>query len=105
MELHPILERGAVPSPGLWYVIPSCEDRCPTMRVGHTATQIGDKIYVIGGANPSGSFSDVYILDLTAMTWDTVDCHGSLKARFVVGLWLLNRDDLNKTFMLKVIVH
>jgi len=83
MDLHPILECGALPSAGLWYVLPSSGDRSPTMRVGHTISQVGSKIYVIGGANPSGSFADVFVLGLSSLSWDTVDCPaGVLKARY-----------------------
>ncbi len=86
MELHPILEKDTCPNPKLWYVL-SCVGDSPTARVGHTCTFIpgpensDGKVYVIGGANPSGSFSDVYVLDLATFSWDTVDAPG-FKARY-----------------------
>ena len=61
---------------------------CPSLRVGHTAVYVrgkapGDagKVYVIGGANPSGPFGEAHVLDLNTRTWDTVDCPG-LRPRY-----------------------
>ncbi len=69
MELHPILERGGQVKPGLWYVLSACGD-CPTERVGHTCSYVpgpsgyGGKVYVVGGATPSGTLPETYVLDL-----------------------------------------
>lgn len=87
MELHPILERDTVPNTGLWYVLSALGDS-PSIRVGHTCTHVkglsdGDngKLYVIGGANPSGAFCDTFVLDLNTMLWDIVDYPG-FRARY-----------------------
>lgn len=87
MELHPILERDTVPNTGLWYVLSALGDS-PSIRVGHTCTHVkglsdGDngKLYVIGGANPSGAFCDTFVLDLNTMMWDIVDYPG-FRARY-----------------------
>ena len=78
MELHPILEKDTYPNTKLWYVI-SAIGESPSVRVGHTCSYIpgpegtDGKIYVIGGANPSGPFQETYVLDLSTFTWDTLD--------------------------------
>mmetsp|Transcript_655 Transcript_655/g.1124 ORF Transcript_655/g.1124 Transcript_655/m.1124 type:complete len:595 (+) Transcript_655:251-2035(+) len=57
---------------------PPVKGWAPPARRGHTATAIGDKIYVFAGYNYnartccSKHFSDVYVLDTTTMTWDEV---------------------------------
>ena len=87
MELHPFLEHDTRPNAGWWYVMTTAGD-CPSMRVGHTSVYVrgqtdGDagKVYVIGGANPSGPFCDTYVLDLNSRSWDTVDSPG-LRPRY-----------------------
>ncbi|KAL5012726.1 hypothetical protein ScPMuIL_011277 [Solemya velum] len=79
MELHPILDKGVVPNKGLWYVL-ATEGSCPSMRVGHTCTYLkgertGDngKLYVIGGADPSGSFQETYVLDMNTLNWERLE--------------------------------
>ena len=86
MELHPLLEPGAAPVPGLWHVLSPARGggaQCPppSMRVGHTATQLGSKVYVVGGANPSGPFAETFILDAESMTWECIDGPAGLRAR------------------------
>ena len=86
MELHPILDKETCPSAKLWYVLSAVGDS-PSVRVGHTCTFIpgpegtGGKVYVIGGANPSGPFAEVFVLDLASFSWDTIDSPG-FKARY-----------------------
>lgn len=87
MELHPILDKGVVPNKGLWYVL-ATEGSCPSMRVGHTCTYIkGDRaedngrLYVIGGADPSGSFQDTYVLNLNTLSWEKLEAP-DLQARY-----------------------
>ncbi|KAL3871702.1 hypothetical protein ACJMK2_039685 [Sinanodonta woodiana] len=87
MELHPILDNKTILNSGLWYVF-SALGESPSIRVGHTCTFIhganeGDngKLYVIGGANPSGPFCDTYVLDLNSLQWDVVDTPG-FRARY-----------------------
>lgn len=86
MELHPILEAKCCPNPGLWYVLSAFGEH-PSERVGHTCTYVpgtdgsDGKVYVIGGANPSGPFADVFVLDLETFSWDTLDAPG-LRPRY-----------------------
>ncbi|KAK7505043.1 hypothetical protein BaRGS_00003613 [Batillaria attramentaria] len=87
MELHPFLEHDTRPNPGWWYVMTTAGD-CPSMRVGHTCTYLpgqsesdAGKVYVIGGANPSGPFCETFVLDLNTRSWDTVDSPG-LRPRY-----------------------
>lgn len=66
MEILPILERNDSPKLNVWYVL-SPEGDAPCVRVGHTCNFVSEeppRVLVIGGANPDGSFADVYILDL-----------------------------------------
>lgn len=65
MEILPILERNDSPKLNVWYVL-SPEGDVPCVRVGHTCNFVSEppRVLIIGGANPDGSFADVYILDL-----------------------------------------
>lgn len=66
MEILPILEAKTSPKPNVWYVL-SPEGDGPCIRVGHTCTFVAGesrRVLVIGGANPDGSFADVFVLDL-----------------------------------------
>jgi len=79
MELHPYLENGCIPAPGLWHVLAATGEP-PVLRVGHVCVHIGNActgsnghLYVIGGANPSGTFSDTFKLDLDNFTWHKCD--------------------------------
>ena len=87
MELHPFLELDTRPNPGWWYVMTSTGD-FPSMRVGHTSVYVPGqtdddvgKVYVIGGANPSGPFCETFVLDLKTRSWDTLDSPG-LRPRY-----------------------
>ena len=82
MELHPFLETDIRPAPNWWYVM-SAVGEGPTMRVGHSATFVPalhpdehDRVFVIGGANPSQVFDEVFILDLKTRSWDTLEAPG-----------------------------
>jgi len=74
MDLHPYLEPGTVPSPKMWYVM-STSGEHPAVRVGHSCIYIPSRgqsnghLYVTGGANPSGTFSDTFCLDLDSFAW------------------------------------
>lgn len=87
MELHPFLEPDIRPAPKWWYVVSAVGD-CPSVRVGHSVTFMPalhagehDKVYIIGGANPSQVFAEVYVLDLVARAWDTCEAVG-FRARY-----------------------
>lgn len=79
MEILPILEINTSPKPNVWYVI-SPEGDGPCIRVGHTCTfyTAGEsrRVLVIGGANPDGSFADVYVLDLDKFQWSCPEWKG-----------------------------
>lgn len=80
MEILPILERSDSPKPNVWYVL-SPDGDAPCVRVGHTCTFIScerepRRVLVIGGANPDGSFADVYALDLEKFQWSSPDWTG-----------------------------
>jgi N-acetylneuraminic acid mutarotase len=55
----------------------------PSGRSLHTATVVGRKIYIFGGANSSGSrndssgFCDLYELDIDSMTWTECETQGT----------------------------
>nr|XP_015222615.1 PREDICTED: rab9 effector protein with kelch motifs isoform X2 [Lepisosteus oculatus] len=83
MELLQVLEPEDKPQESTWYaLVPAGEG--PGERVGHTCTYIPGKdghkgkILIVGGANPNGSFSDSYIIDLGAHEWDMPDWEGLL---------------------------
>ncbi|KAL6058614.1 hypothetical protein STEG23_038360, partial [Scotinomys teguina] len=63
----------------------TCPGDKPCPRVGHSCSYlppIGDakrgKIFIIGGANPNQSFSDVHTMDLGTQQWDTATREGLL---------------------------
>ncbi|MEQ2275526.1 hypothetical protein XENORESO_004759 [Xenotaenia resolanae] len=69
MEVLPVLDPLDRPKEGIWYsLIPS--GRAPGVSVGHTCMFVSSedgrkgRILIVGGANPSGSFSDSYVLNL-----------------------------------------
>ena len=55
-----------------WFEIHS-NSRSPELRVGHSSTFIHSSsiIYIVGGANPSQCFADVYSLSLPSKTFET----------------------------------
>lgn len=74
MELYPICDETLNLNANIWYSM-SGTGESPFMRVGHTCVHVKDdtqhgKLYLIGGANPSECFNDVYILDLNTLSWD-----------------------------------
>lgn len=81
MEILPVLDPLDKPKEGLWYsLIP--RGGAPGVSVGHTCTfyasEDGDKgkIVIVGGANPSGSFSHSYIINLGNYEWDIPEWEG-----------------------------
>ncbi|CAF0822358.1 unnamed protein product [Brachionus calyciflorus] len=78
MELFPIYDENSKISKNLWYSISALGDS-PLMRVGHTIvhkkfnSDSKGKFYIVGGANPSNSFNDVYTLDMDTLSWDKYD--------------------------------
>ncbi|XP_034565177.1 rab9 effector protein with kelch motifs isoform X2 [Notolabrus celidotus] len=75
MEFLPVLDPLDKPKEGIWYsVIP--RGSAPGVSVGHTCTFIPSAdegkgmILIVGGANPSGSFSESHIINLDNHEWD-----------------------------------
>ncbi|XP_027332177.1 tRNA wybutosine-synthesizing protein 2/3/4 isoform X2 [Abrus precatorius] len=51
----------------------------PSPRLGHTASKVGDSMFVIGGrTGPDKILSDVWILDTTKNCWKLLECGGSV---------------------------
>ncbi|XP_012929024.2 rab9 effector protein with kelch motifs isoform X1 [Heterocephalus glaber] len=84
MKQLPILEPGDKPRKATWYTLTPPGDS-PCARVGHSCSYlppIGDtgrgKIFIVGGANPNQSFSDVHTMDLGTHRWDLATQEGLL---------------------------
>jgi len=81
MDLHPYLEPCTLPSPKMWYIL-STSGEHPAVRVGHAcihipgSSQSNGHLYVTGGANPSGTFSDMFCLDLDSFVWQKYPADG-----------------------------
>ncbi|XP_004716506.1 rab9 effector protein with kelch motifs isoform X2 [Echinops telfairi] len=77
MQLLPVLEPGDKPRKATWYTLTPPGDS-PCARVGHSCSylpSVGDakrgKVFIVGGANPNRSFSDVHAMDLETNMWTT----------------------------------
>uniref|UniRef100_A0A8C6T1Y7 Rab9 effector protein with kelch motifs n=1 Tax=Neogobius melanostomus TaxID=47308 RepID=A0A8C6T1Y7_9GOBI len=86
MELLPVLDPFDSPKEGIWYsLIP--RGSAPGVSVGHTCTYYASdneekgKILIVGGANPSGSFSCTCVIDLDNYEWDIPEWE-ALDARY-----------------------
>lgn len=84
MKQLPVLEPGDKPRKATWYTLTLPGDK-PCPRVGHSCSYlppVGDakrgKVFIVGGANPNQSFSDVYTMDLGTQQWDTATREGLL---------------------------
>eukprot|EP00073_Rattus_norvegicus_P035154 XP_008759957.1 PREDICTED: rab9 effector protein with kelch motifs isoform X10 [Rattus norvegicus] len=90
MKQLPILEPGDKPRKAAWSVLClpfgrytlTCPGDKPCPRVGHSCSYfppVGEaekgKVFIVGGANPNQSFSDVHTMDL-ARTWSTPEVTG-----------------------------
>lgn len=69
-DLHPILDAGQAPRPGVWYALsPEGESEAPCARVGACASFLpgenGGRVVLTCGATPEGPFSDMYQLTLS----------------------------------------
>ncbi len=101
MELYPIYDENVQISSNIWYSI-SGFGESPFMRVGHTMVHINSnnendkgKLYLIGGANPSGSFNDIYIFDLNTLSWDKFeDLANFEKGRYEHSCFSLNNSHI-----------
>ena len=85
MELYPICDENFQTFPSIWYLL-SSNNESPFMRVGHTINFVrsnnsdsNGKLYLIGGANPSGCFNDVFILNLDSFMWEKLADEKCLK--------------------------
>ncbi|XP_053722782.1 rab9 effector protein with kelch motifs isoform X2 [Synchiropus splendidus] len=86
MELLPILDVLDSPKEGLWYsLVPA--GSAPGVSVGHTCSFVpstdegNGRIIIIGGADPSGSFSHSHVIDLDNHQWVQADWTG-LESRY-----------------------
>uniref|UniRef100_A0A2K6DSY9 Rab9 effector protein with kelch motifs n=1 Tax=Macaca nemestrina TaxID=9545 RepID=A0A2K6DSY9_MACNE len=84
MKQLPVLEPGDKPRKATWYTLTLPGDS-PCARVGHSCSYlppVGNakrgKVFIVGGANPNRSFSDVHAMDLGKHQWDLVTCKGLL---------------------------
>ncbi|KAJ7527897.1 hypothetical protein O6H91_16G075100 [Diphasiastrum complanatum] len=48
----------------------------PGGRAGHTAVNVGNKMYVFGGVGDRAYFNDVWMLDVATRTWSAIDVAG-----------------------------
>ncbi|XP_028319470.1 rab9 effector protein with kelch motifs [Gouania willdenowi] len=78
MEILPVLDPLDKPNEGIWYsLMPN--GSAPGVSVGHSCVFVPSvdegkgKILIVGGANPSGSFSDSQIINLDNHYWDIPD--------------------------------
>ncbi|KAG2425945.1 hypothetical protein HXX76_013318 [Chlamydomonas incerta] len=56
---------------------PAASGTVPPARGGHTATLIGDKVWVFGGEDGSRrALADVFVLDLASLTWSSPEVSG-----------------------------
>ena len=77
MEFYPICDETLSLSPNMWYSMSGLGES-PFMRVGHTIVHYRPdnnqvdrgKLIVIGGANPSECFKEIFVLDLNTLAWD-----------------------------------
>uniref|UniRef100_A0ABI7ZX08 Rab9 effector protein with kelch motifs n=1 Tax=Felis catus TaxID=9685 RepID=A0ABI7ZX08_FELCA len=84
MKLLPVLGPGDKPRKATWYTLTPPGDS-PCARVGHSCSYlppVGDakrgKVFIVGGADPSRSFSDVHTMDLGTHRWDLATSEGLL---------------------------
>ncbi|XP_015247917.1 PREDICTED: rab9 effector protein with kelch motifs [Cyprinodon variegatus] len=86
MEFLPVLDPLEKPKDGVWYsLMPG--GSTPGVSVGHTCMFVPSedggrgRIVIVGGANPSGSFSESYVINLDNHEWVIPDWKG-LDARY-----------------------
>ncbi|KAL3041664.1 rab9 effector protein with kelch motifs [Trematomus bernacchii] len=86
MEFLPVLDPLDKPKEGIWYsLIP--RGSAPGVSVGHTCTFVPSadggkgRIFIVGGANPNGSFSHSHIINLDNHEWDIPEWEG-LETRY-----------------------
>ncbi|KAM3600029.1 uncharacterized protein V6R79_015984 [Siganus canaliculatus] len=86
MKLLPVLEPLDKPKEGIWYSLMPVGD-VPGVSVGHTCMFVPSadggkgRILIVGGANPSGSFSHSIAIDLDKHQWDITQWDG-LESRY-----------------------
>ncbi|XP_045428017.1 rab9 effector protein with kelch motifs isoform X2 [Pipistrellus kuhlii] len=84
MKQLPVLKPGDKPRKAKWYTLTPAGDS-PCARVGHSCSYlppVGDakrgRVFIVGGADPNRSFSDVHTMDLEAHQWDSATSEGLL---------------------------
>ncbi|XP_065821780.1 rab9 effector protein with kelch motifs isoform X2 [Labrus bergylta] len=81
MEFLPVLDPLDKPKAGIWYSLMP-RGSAPGVSVGHTCTFIPPadegkgSILIVGGANPSGSFTHCNIINLDNHEWDIPEWEG-----------------------------
>jgi len=59
-------------------IVPVLSGDPPSARGGHTATRIGDAIYIYGGASREQTYCDkVFRLHITSMSWELLEVEGT----------------------------
>ena len=59
-----------------------CEGAAPSARYGHTATLLGDTLYVLGGSGPAdANLRDVHALHLPTSSWCELSAPPRARAR------------------------
>ncbi|XP_072488015.1 rab9 effector protein with kelch motifs isoform X2 [Notamacropus eugenii] len=83
MKLLQVLEPGDCPQKATWYSL-APPGHGPCARVGHNCLYLPPgqdtdqgKVFIVGGANPNGSFSDVYCINLETRIWSTPNVTGT----------------------------
>eukprot|EP01112_Ceratiomyxa_fruticulosa_P000175 TRINITY_DN1018_c0_g2_i5.p1 TRINITY_DN1018_c0_g2~~TRINITY_DN1018_c0_g2_i5.p1 ORF type:complete len:592 (+),score=135.87 TRINITY_DN1018_c0_g2_i5:256-2031(+) len=58
-----------------WIAAYACGN-CPSGRSKHTATRVGNFLFIIGGGDGVRLYDDVFVLDLESMTWSSPPLKG-----------------------------
>ena len=78
LEVHPILDAGVSPKPGMWYAVsPEGGHEPPSARVGASAMEVvgAGTIWLCGGATLDGAFSDLFELKITSGECVAIELH------------------------------
>lgn len=76
LEVHPILDAGMSPKPGMWYAVsPEGGEEPPSPRVGAGAMEVAGPgiVWLCGGATLQGSYSDLFELKFTSGECATIE--------------------------------
>eukprot|EP00042_Codosiga_hollandica_P030927 m.183292 g.183292 ORF g.183292 m.183292 type:complete len:284 (-) comp53495_c0_seq5:611-1462(-) len=79
--LHGILAPADRPAPSLWYVLEH-SGTGPSARLGHGVVSLGFELLLFGGADPSGAFNDLNVLNLETHAWSKLAASSAPSARY-----------------------